>query len=289
MWNTKANDLAYHLIQAMEALAKIVKFAPFRSQDPKTFADNVIAVAKSCIAVFYGLKRMESLSSRERFPNHVVHACVCFFDELFTSIEEAASLSVKSNQDNEDKSVLQALAQLAASLMVSLQDSSAACVYHADILEGATYHLIHRLGEATHELLLDGPRNDDIEEEMKNLPLPDDRRLDPTRQTALRAILTAAPLLLECLRRGAADISDRPLTGFARLKLQRTLIDSIFGGRTRGPESSRDILKLPKALGVPPVAVSIVKTEDIQTKTEAFESELWALIGWDILGTGEDV
>ncbi|THX81456.1 Cullin-domain-containing protein [Aureobasidium pullulans] len=283
MWSTDSNELAYNLIQTMQAMENIIDPLANKKHSADSCKQTITAVARSCITVFHGLKRMESLDSDDGFPSHVVHACVCFFGIVFTSIENAARLQVESKQPDRGTAILQALSTLANSLINILRGSSPNCPSHAEILEGATYDLLHRLGETTHELLMDGPRHDDIEHEMQKLPLPDDRRLDPVRQTVVRTMLTAAPFLLDCLRKALIGAQDQPLAAFARLKLQRTLVDRIFGPGTRGPNASEDVLRLPEVFGEPPMAAEPIKKEDIQTKTNQFEEEIWALVGWDIL------
>ncbi|THY53295.1 Cullin-domain-containing protein [Aureobasidium pullulans] len=283
MWSTDSNELAHNLIQTMQAMENIIDPLANKKHSADSCKQTITAVARSCITVFHGLKRMESLDSNDGFPSHVVHACVCFFGILFTSIENAARLQVESKQPDRGTAVLQALSTLANSLINILRGSSPNCPSHAEILEGATYDLLHRLGETTHELLMDGPQHDDIEHEVQKLPLPDDKRLDPVRQTAMRTMLTAAPFLLNCLRKALIGAQDQPLAAFARLKLQRTLVDRIFGHGTRGPNASEDVLGLPEVFGEPPMAANPIKKEDIQTKTDQFEEEIWALVGWDIL------
>ncbi|THY19540.1 Cullin-domain-containing protein [Aureobasidium pullulans] len=283
MWSTDSNELAYNLIQTMQAMENIIDPLANKKHSADSCKQTITAVARSCITVFHGLKRMESLDSDDGFPSHVVHACVCFFGIVFTSIENAARLQVESKQPDRGTAILQALSTLANSLINILRGSSPNCPSHAEILEGATYDLLHRLGETTHELLMDGPRHDDIEHEMQKLPLPDDRRLDPVRQTVVRTMLTAAPFLLDCLRKALIGAQDQPLAAFARLKLQRTLVDRIFGPGTRGPNASEDVLRLPEVFGEPPMAAEPIKKEDTQTKTDQFEEEIWALVGWDIL------
>ncbi|CAD0081588.1 unnamed protein product [Aureobasidium vineae] len=289
MWSTDSNELAYNLVQAMEALGLIVEFLPRKVHVADTASKSVVAVARSCISVFNGLKRMDSLDNNDNFGSHVVHACVCFFDVLFTSLEEGAAIQVKSRHPDQETPALQALSQLAKGLVDNLRESAQTCRSHAHILEGAVYQLLHRLGEATHELLLNGLRNDSIEHEMRNLPLPDDKLLDPVRQTELRIVLTSAPLLLDSLRKAVTDLRNMPFAGTARVRLQRTLVDRIFGPGTRGLDASQDVLNLPKALGEAPKAVEAVRLDDIQGKTDSFEAELWTLIGWDILGSEEDL
>ncbi|THW60511.1 Cullin-domain-containing protein [Aureobasidium pullulans] len=283
MWSTDSNELAYNLIQTMQAMENIIDPLANKKHSADSCKQTITAVARSCITVFHGLKRMKSLDSDDGFPSHVVHACVCFFGIVFTSIENAARLQVESKQPDRGTAILQALSTLANSLINILRGSSPNCPSHAEILEGATYDLLHRLGETTHELLMDGPRHDDIEHEMQKLPLPDDRRLDPVRQTVVRTMLTAAPFLLDSLRKALIGAQDQPLAAFARLKLQRTLVDRIFGPGTRGPNASEDVLRLPEVFGEPPMAAEPIKKEDIQTKTDQFEEEIWALVGWDIL------
>jgi hypothetical protein len=287
MWSTDSNELAYNLIQAMQALGLIIESLPRKVHIADSAGKSVLAVARSCISVFNGLKRMNSLDNKDNFASHVVHACVCFFDVLFTSLEEGAMIQVKSKRPDQEAPGLQALSQLARGLVENLRDSAESCRSHAQILEGVIYHLLHRLGEAAHELLLDGPRHDDVENEMRNLPLPDDQLLDPTRQAAMRGVLTSAPLLLDSLRKAVTDLQGMPFAGTARLRLQRTLIYRIFGPGTRGAEASQDVLRLPKAFGEPPKAAEVVHTENMQQKTDDFESELWTLVGWDILGSEE--
>ncbi|THW96224.1 Cullin-domain-containing protein [Aureobasidium pullulans] len=283
MWSTDSNELAYNLIQTMQAMENIIDPLANKKHSADSCKQTITAVARTCITVFHGLKRMGSLDSNDGFPSHVVHACVCFFAILFTGIENAARLQVESKQPDRGTAVLQALSTLANSLINILRGSSPNCPSHAEILEGATYDLLHRLGETTHELLMDGPQHDDIEHEVQKLPLPDDKRLDPVRQTAMRTMLTAAPFLLDCLRKALIGAHGQPLAAFARLKLQRTLVDRIFGPGTRGPNASEDVLGLPEVFGEPPMAANPIKKEDIQTKTDQFEEEIWALVGWDIL------
>lgn len=283
MWSIDSNELAYNLVQAMQALGLIVESLPRKVHVADSASRSVIAVAKSCISVFNGLKRMNSLGSNDHFASHVVHACVCFFDVLFTSLEEGAAIQVKSRRPDQEIPCLQALSQLAKGLVENLRDTASTCRSHAQILEGAVYHLLHRLGEAAHELLLDGPRDDDIENEMRNLPLPEDKLLDPVRQTEIRGVLTSAPLLLDCLRKAVTDSVGMPFAGPDSLRLQSTLVDRIFGSGTRGSGASQDVLRLPKAFGEPPKAVEVVCMETMEKKTDDFESQLWTLIGWNIL------
>ncbi|KAG9668217.1 Cullin-domain-containing protein, partial [Aureobasidium melanogenum] len=289
MWSTDSNELAYNLVQAMEALGLIIESLPRKVHVADTASKSVVAVARSCISVFNGLKRMDALENNDTYASHVVHACICFFDTLFTSIEESAALQVKSKRPDQETLAMQALSQLAKGLIDNLQDSARTCTSHAQLLDGAVYHLLHRLGEAAHELLLDGPQNDNIEHEIQNLPLPDDRLLDPVRQTEMRVVLTSAPLLLDSLRKAATGFCNMPLAGAARLRLQRTLVDHIFGPETRGPNASQDVLRLPKALGEAPQAVEVVQMNDVEKRTDSFEAELWTLVGWDILGSEEEL
>lgn len=291
MYSTKASELAYHLVQAAKALAAVVERLPFKQVDGhKELNSTIFALARSCISVYYGLDRMTSLPDHENQSCHVVYACVAFFDSLFTSVEEVASLQAKEERRNKNnhESTIQLFSQLAASLVTNLRGSASNCPAHANILEGAIYHLLHRLGEGAHDLFLDGPRHECIEDEINNLPLPDDKRLDPVRQTALRAVLISAPYLLDVLRRTLDGLPNMQLAGRARLKLQRTLVDCIFGPGTRGPGASEDVLKLPELLGAPPVTQDNFQG-DVQSKTDLFESELWTLIGWDILGSEENL
>ncbi|KAK6004864.1 hypothetical protein QM012_007643 [Aureobasidium pullulans] len=285
MWNTDSNELAYNLIQAMQALSLIIELLPRKLHVADTASKSVVAVARSCISVFNGLKRMESLGNNDTYASHVVHVCVCFFNTLFTSLEEGAALQVKSKRPEQETPALQALSQLAKCLIDNLQDSAQACTSHRQILDGAVYHLLHRLGEAAHELLLDGPRDDNIEHEMQNLPLSDDKLLDPVRQTEMQIVLASTPLLLDSLRRAVAHVPSMPLAGAARLRLQRTLVDHIFGPGTRGENASEDVLSLPRALGEAPQKVEVVHVDDLERKTGAFEADLWNLVGWDILGS----
>lgn len=283
MWSTDSNELAYNLVEAMQALGLIVESLPRKVHVADSASRSVIAIAKSCISVFNGLKRMDSLDSNDQFASHVVHAHVSFFNVLFTSLEEGAAIQVNSKRPDQEIPCLQALSQLAKGLVENLRHTASTCRSHAQILEGAVYHLLHRLGETAHELLLDGPRNDDIEQEMRSLPLPDDKLLDPVRRTATREVLTSAPLLLDCLKKAVTDLAGMPSVGKARLRLQRTLIDSIFGPGTRGTDANQDVLRLPKVFGEPPKFVETVCTEVIKDRTDKFESELWTLVGWDML------
>lgn len=289
MWSTDSNELAYNLVQAMETLSLIIESLPRKVHVADTASKSVVAVARSCISVFNGLKRMSSLENNDTYASHVVHASVCFFDTLFTSLEEGAALQVKSKRPDQETAALQALSQLAKGLIDNLQGSARTCTSHGQVLDGAIYHLLHRLGEAAHELLLNGPRNDNIEHEIQNLPLADDKLLDPVRQTEMRAVLTSTPLLLEILRKAVTGLCDMPLAGAARLRLQRTLVDHIFGPGTRGSDASQEMLKLPKTLGEAPQAVEVVQMNDLEKRTDSFEAELWTLIGWDILGSEEDL
>ncbi|KAH0164002.1 Cullin-domain-containing protein, partial [Aureobasidium melanogenum] len=107
MWSTDSNELAYNLVQATEALNSIIESLPRKIHVADTASKSVIAVARSCITVFNGLKRMNDLENNDTYASHVVHACVCFFDTLFTSIEESAALQVKSKQPDQETPALQ--------------------------------------------------------------------------------------------------------------------------------------------------------------------------------------
>lgn len=284
MYGTEAKTLAQHLVLATDSLARIVE--SLLVQDPAARSDKaIIALARSFTVILHGMKRLGDLPDDSQSMSNVVFACIDFFDTLFTTIEEAASSMAKSGQCVERWPILPALGQLASSVMLRIRDTASRPRSFTDILEGATYHLLHRLGETAHELFLGGPRLEDIEDAITHLPLPEDKRLDPAKQIILQASLISAPHFLAILRRTVNSNADMVLVQKARAKLQRTLVDCIFGPDSRMPNASDDVLRPPMTPdSLPPFEEPTATTENLQEKTDWFESELWTVIGWDILG-----
>jgi hypothetical protein len=78
--------------------------------------------------------------------------------------------------------------------------------------------------------------------------------------------------------RNLAPASKAPLSTRAKDRLQRTLVNCIFGQDEHDEFS--DVLRMPARLGVLP---GIAKVED-KDVNDWFQGEVWRLVGWDLLG-----
>lgn len=287
-------------------------------------ASTITAVARAMTSLLHAMKRLSSYSKSEQLVGNAVHYSAEVFNSVFTTIEEAATQEAKSyistelakstnkvKMASQDKttskfSPLHNLMSLLTNLtLVTISRLDKSLPAHAQLLDGMLYHLLHRLGEIVHLFTFSGPRNDSIEHEIRNLsPLNEEARLDPARRLERKAMAIQAPYMLAILKNAIATVPaalkrDLPgglsqkyyLTPLALDRLQRTLVDACFGPGGRGAGASEDVLRAPRLVGPELTIPKVVGMGGRREETEAewFEGELWALLGWEILGREEDL
>ncbi len=194
-----------------------------------------------------------------------------------------------------------------------VDDLDPAAESHLAMFEGFSYAVLERLGPKLYVIAFRHPRFDTIEEEiLAGSPTESDTSGTKTRKTLvsdeLAAAMTEAPYLIHILNRmvtatqfhfGAVDINNAnksktagskivaktSLTVVAKERLQRTLVQCVFGAE--GAERNdpfKDCLNLPVPTGQ---TVQMPKQKDVDI-CDWFKEEVWRLVGWDILaGEGD--
>ncbi|KAL1304410.1 hypothetical protein AAFC00_003408 [Neodothiora populina] len=222
---------------------------------------------------------------------------------------------VQDNSDTIPRNVhTYLISQLTNLILAILDHMNTETPSSKQLLEGLLYFLFVRLGEIEHVIAFSGPKYDGKQDELRNLPPSDDEtRRDHVRRLERRAMTTEAPYMLAILRKALKVVPEEfldtngnkegksrkhRLTSVALRRLQRTLIDCIMGPGTRGDAASADVLKMPILIGQE-MSFSINSVDShasgqatdtaVEAKEEWFEKELWATIGWEILGREEEL
>lgn len=176
---------------------------------------------------------------------------------------------------------------------------------HTELFEGFIFCLFNRLGSRLHLFAFDHARNASLEEEIEegdtffNESGGELRLRDAENTLAQRSARLEAPYLVYMLRKTMASAPGHfgratgkrnqqggigkggkgALAAMARERVQRTLVNAIFGAE--GLEEGNallDCLTKPVAKGV--VAMPRVKEENVK---EWFKEEVWHLVGWGVL------
>lgn len=330
MFGADPKTLAFYVIDTAQGLAIVIdqlRMQPLPSKRIKAdeIVDNyqaslaITATARSFTTLLHAIKRISEYSESDQLFGNIVYYCYKLFDSIITTIEEAANSEAKSQltaeltkkqptkpkrAEKNTASVFHPLIPALTSLIRAMVDKfDTEMPRHNQILEGLIFAIIQRLGEVEHFFAFSGPRIEDMEEAIRTLPPGDEKRLDPAHRMTRRAMVIEAPYLLDILkktiqslpatsRRNAPENAPlkQTLTPQALARLQRTLVDCIFGPGTRGDQASTDFIKQPVLSGP---ALILQKTPGSQKNdkeeimAEWFEEELWVLIGWEILGRDE--
>lgn len=178
---------------------------------------------------------------------------------------------------------------------------------HKSLYEGLVFIILQRLGRRLYLLIFGHPRGPTIEDEIKAFNEPDeiedvpeaaqvtesDLQLKSASVEApylvhlLTRIMNAAPAHLDAAVLTKAGKPKQAVKGsmkgvlavHARERLQRTLIDCMFGEDGRDDDEFHDCLKMPATKG-PPLSVPKIKEPEVQ---DWFKEEVWRLLGWEIL------
>lgn len=292
-----------------------------------THTSTINAVARAMTTLLHAMDRLSQYPGSEQLTGNALFYCTEIFNSIFTTIEEAAVIESKTGlsstrsrraankpqrqiQDNGSPHV-----SSAHSLMSFLTSLTHAIVshfdttklVHAQMLEGLLHHLLLRLGEITHMFTFGGRRDVSISAEIRNLPDHTESELDPATCLERQAMAVEAPYMIAILRKAMTalpancirDLADGLsskyyLTPIALRRLERTLVDSIFGPGSRGENCSEDVLRKPVLVN--PELTSPRHDEEVNTngsnemmEVQWFTGELWDMIGWEILGRDEDL
>lgn len=180
---------------------------------------------------------------------------------------------------------------------------------HKVLFEGLVYVLVEKLGACLHTLVFGHARRSSIEEEIaygdQTDEIEDNEKgtLPTAEAIEVKAAKLEAPYLAELLRRlmhkvpehfgmsvanktsksksnGKDVVTKNNIAITARERLQRTLLNAIFGMEDANEDDPFvDCLRRP-ALSTSPLPVPTVKETEVQ---EWFKEEVWRLLGWDIL------
>jgi hypothetical protein len=207
-----------------------------------------------------------------------------------------------------DTGPFRAVAQFLNALIASLNKDDR---YHGDIFEGVLFLLMERVSKLLFYFTFDRFRCTTIEGDISMPSLNDDKR-DVARQLIEpMAIRLEAQCLVAILERaiglaphhmnspaGSRPSSSRrasssasrpgtprsqqrastvPLVAHARDKLQRTLIQCVFGEEDH--DEFAEVLRKPGSLGAMP-RISKMEDDDVG---DWFSGEVWRLVGWDLL------
>ncbi|OQN97455.1 hypothetical protein B0A48_16614 [Cryoendolithus antarcticus] len=186
---------------------------------------------------------------------------------------------------------------------------------HRSLFEGATFVILKKLGSNFHAIVFRHP-SATIEESIKSFATTGDtqsKAIEPsdTDMTAqacakleapyhlhlLKLILSMAPAFLPPAptigKSGKVkatpklgSITKTSLTVLAKERLQRTLINAVFGTEGLGSEDDMllEALRMP-VLGDARIPVPRVKEAEVG---EWFKEEVWRLLGWEVLGREVD-
>lgn len=331
MYTVDPVNMASVVIDTAKALSTVVELLPIESQHITSFnqksrendlATTMIVISRVFVTLFHALRKLCDLPRSGHLIRNTIYHCVNSFDSIFTTMEAAATGEAKilisselahmpatnlnRGRNKETPStnsyLLLGLTNLTRSLLDAL-DTKITC--HNQLLEGLLYLLLTTLGEVEHQIAFYGPRNDDIVEEVRNLPPSDETLLDPAHKLERRAMIIEAPYMLSILRKAVAaapaafkrhPLSDGMagkdvLTPIALKRLQVTLVSCIFGPDPHRRVVDSDLLKRPvldESVLIPEQA--IVRSGDgEETAEQWFEAELWATVGWEILGTDKNL
>lgn len=306
----------------------------------REICSTITAITRAFMTLLHGMNKLSDLSPDNHLVGNFVYHCAGLFDSILTTLEEAAvnearlqppnksSTKISSKKPHRvhdqpvsrghsvNETLMSSLTNLILVLIDNLQSDQQES--HVQLLEALLYHLLTRLGEICHFYTFSTPSNHCIESEIRASPplLNSEAELphsDPTQSLERTAMAIEAPFMLAILKRAMSVLPlamrrNMPeglagkyyLTPNALNKLQRTLVDCIFGPGARGggdgKYASEDVLKRPElreSVDFSAMLTRGVEQREGMDKEEAqeawFERELWALLGWEILGRDEDL
>lgn len=232
------------------------------------------------------------------------------YSRLSTQQSKGSKNRVETSTTARETGPFRAVAQFINALIASLSKDDR---HHREIFEGILFVLIERISRLLFYITFDRQRSATIEGDITISPTRDDKR-DVARQiTESLATRLEAQCLVTMLDRAMglaphhmnsplgsrpsssnrrasssfrttptknslARASTAPLVARARDRLQRTLVQCMFGEDEQ--DEFADVLRMPGTLGPMP---KVPKVEDSDVG-EWFHGEVWRLVGWDLLG-----
>lgn len=183
---------------------------------------------------------------------------------------------------------------------------------HKDIFEGFLFCILSKLGKRIYTVNFERPRAADIMEELEAASCSDEKDAEtsssPVPTTSVRQAQLEAPYLLHLLKQSLnltpsflsptassaskstkskanpkpSSITKATLGLAAKERLQATLVSAIFGSESIDEDSDLFVesIRMPAA-GGGNVTVPRVKEAEVG---EWFQSEVWRLLGWEVLG-----
>ncbi|KAF9739602.1 hypothetical protein PMIN06_009175 [Paraphaeosphaeria minitans] len=265
------------------------------------------ACARAWTLIIVALDRLEEDSPGSRRSSLVIFECVKLISAALDAIRLAArhaawKKSGNSAQETSQESVgARSIAHLLATFIGHLEKDSS---IHHKLFDGIAYVVLERVGDQLFYCTFERERGVTVEERITPLPKstdPHEVAHQSTDAAAIRLEVKALVIILERVLGVAPlhlneQVAKRSKTALARTvslknisstriklsslaqeRLQRTLITCAFGHQV--DDDFKDILTKPVSMGrAPPVPK--IKDEDVQ---EWYQSQVWRLVGWDIL------
>lgn len=218
----------------------------------------------------------------------------------------------KAPKAPKEENIPRAISTFLAALLSSLDASNAT---HRELFEGFMFVLLERAGNRLYLYTFDRERSATLEHDISPSENLGTSATGTKKQLELRAANVEAPNLLAVLERAmavapahmaiqpaavpqaskggkaatkqtaarlAGSTGKSGLSLYARDKLQRTLVNAVFG--CDESNDFMDCLRMPARLAPLPAPPKI----DEQDMGNWFKEELWRLLGWEILGRETD-
>ncbi|KAF2180900.1 hypothetical protein K469DRAFT_590807 [Zopfia rhizophila CBS 207.26] len=252
----------------------------------------------------------ECVKMFQRVLNSITESARSTASARTTSQQNSNKGRTKATSSGKDANPSRTLAQFLNALISYLDKSDP---NHRELFEGFLFVLLERIGKRLFYCTFDRDRSATVDGDIAFPTAHDHSAVIATKETEALAIRLEAPSLIIILERAVAlapyhlntrststtsaskpakstnlarpsttkpllYASRTPLSEQAKDRLQRTLINCMFGEETHDEFS--DVLRMPARLGGLP-AVQKVDDGDVG---EWFRGEIWRLVGWDLLG-----
>ena len=283
---------------------------PQHDQAQQTGVAVIRAAARAFASIMHGFDMLDVHSDDHRWRGAVIYQIARIFSGILDCLIRLATVDTETTDsvspargskrstspartaNPSTKPILEALKQLLAAILTSLDPIRAA---HNEIFEGVLFLLVERTSSLLYLYTFSRSRTKCIATDIARPAATD---------TDLRAASVSAPYLIDllklALRRAPKNLRPSPDRGVAaqtsatnvlgdaaRVRLQRTLINCTFGSHGMPREALADCLAMPQPMDVPVArgGKTTAKGKKAQSSDgDWFTGELWALIGWEIMG-----
>lgn len=309
-------------------LAAVQSQCRAEDSDTNTLKATLTAAARVGASLLVGYTRLCKHDEQSTLQGQATFAMVQMFDQCLRTLQAAsetrtapalgpimtagASTAPPTKQKSPQKStprvqirddpILNAITSFLVTLLKHLDIKHDS---HKDLYEGYFFTIISALGARLHTIVFNQPRSATLSEDIL-APIPDpDLPADslPLKRAKLEApylvhllkhTLTLAPTFFGKLAKGGKPstkpgvASKNSIALLAKERLQRTLVNAIFGTEGVGEESDMlsECLRMPVFNSGAAMTVPRVKEVEVG---EWFKEEVWRLLGWEVLGKELDV